>query len=121
MDNERTPESPFACNMQAIPQDERQHHLAAIDAVFGEVQEVRELADGYGFRLANETALLLKVADFIGKERLCCPFFGFTLQLEPDGGALWLNLTGREGIKPFIRAEIGHALGTAAAQAAGFE
>ncbi len=121
MEDDRTQESPFACNMQAIPQDERQYHIAAINAVFGEVQEVRELADGYAFRLANETALLLKVVDFIAKERLCCPFFGFTLRLEPDGGALWLSLTGREGIKPFIRAEIGHALGTAAAQEAGFE
>lgn len=105
----------FACNMNAIPPEERGRHIAAIEAVFGAVQEVRELPDGYSFRLANESALLLQVAEFIAKERLCCPFFGFTLQLEPEGGAMWLSLTGREGIKPFIQAEIGHALGEAAA------
>jgi hypothetical protein len=101
--------SPFACNMSAISPSERGHHLAAIAEVFGSVQELRELPDGYSFRLPND--MLLKVADFIAKERLCCPFFGFALQLEPEGGALWLSLTGREGVKPFIEAEIGHAIG----------
>lgn len=101
-------ETPFACDMSAIPPEERAQHMAAIEAVFGAVQEVRELPDGYSFRL--DSALLLQVADFIAKERLCCPFFGFTVHLEPEGGAMWLSLTGREGVKPFILAEIGHAL-----------
>ena len=118
MEDEHVQVSPFACNMNAIPPEERGQHIAAIEAVFGAVQEVRELPDGYSFRLANDSALLLKVAELIDKERLCCPFFGFTLHLEPEGGALWLSLTGREGVKPFILAEIGHALGDAAA---GFE
>ncbi len=103
-------EQPFACNMSAIPPEERGQHVAAIEAVFGAAQEIRELPDGYSFRLANETALLLKVADFLAKERLCCPFFGFGLRIEPDGGAVWLSLTGREGIKPFIQEEIGGVL-----------
>ena len=59
---------------------------------------------------AERSSMLLKLADFIAKERLCCPFFGFALQLEPEGGELWLSLTGREGVKPFIQAEIGGAL-----------
>ena len=108
MENEHVQESPFACNMSAIPPEERGQHIAAIEAVFGAAQEIRELPDGYSCRLANETALLLKVADFLAKERLCCPFFGFELRIEPEGGPVWLSLTGREGIKPFIRAEIGH-------------
>jgi hypothetical protein len=41
---------------------------------------------------------------------LCCPFFGFALEMEPEGGAVWLSLTGREGVKPFIIAEIGNYL-----------
>lgn len=110
-DGKTVRESPFACNMSAIPSSERSQHLAAIEEVFGAVQEIRELPDGYAFRLPGETAWLMKVADFVARERLCCPFFGFALQIEPEGGALWLSLTGREGVKPFIQAEIGHALG----------
>jgi hypothetical protein len=103
--------------MNAIAPEERGQHIAAIEAVFGAAQEIRELPDGYSFRLPNETPMLLRVADFIAKERLCCPFFGFAVQLEPEGGALWLSLTGREGVKPFILAEIGHALGDTAWEA----
>ena len=120
MENEHIQASPFACNMSAIPPEERGQHIAAIEAVFGAVQEIRELPDGYSFRLTNETALLLRVADFIAKERLCCPFFGFALQLEPEGGALWLSLMGREGVKPFILAEIGQAFDDRVARGAGF-
>jgi hypothetical protein len=113
--NRDTPqETLFACNMNAIPPEERGTHVAAIQAVFRAVEEVRELPDGYAFRLANETAVLFEVADFLAKERLCCPFFGFSLEIEPEGGPVWLSLTGREGVKPFIQAEIGAALGEGA-------
>ena len=113
-------ESPFACNMTAIPSSERGQHLSAIKEVFGAVQEIREIPDGYSFRLPNDSDSLRKAADFIAKERLCCPFFGFAIHLEPEGGSLWLSLTGRAGVKPFIQAEISDALPVAAAQEAGF-
>ena len=109
MDEENTlQESPFACDMSAFAPSERKQHLAAIEEVFGAVQEIRELHEGYAFRLPGEDAWLAKAANFMAKERL-----------EPEGGALWLSLTGREGVKPFIGAEIGHALDAAVARAAG--
>src|SRR5436305_10154840 len=111
-------ESPLACDMSAFAPAERSRHLAAIEEVFGAVKEIRELPDGYAFRLPGESAWVMKIADFITRERLCCPFFGFALELEPEGGALWLSLTGREGIKPFVLAEIGHALKSAVRLAA---
>jgi hypothetical protein len=103
-------ESAFACDMTAFTPSERQQHIAAISEVFGAVEEIRELLDGYAFRLPGQDSWVMKIADFLTKERLCCPFFGFTLRLEPEQGVLWLSLTGREGVKPFILAEIGHAL-----------
>lgn len=103
-------ESPLACDMTAFSPSERTQHRAAIQEVFGAVEELQDLPNGYRFRLPSDTDWLMKVADFIGKERLCCPFFTFGLTLEPEQKALWLSLTGREGIKPFILAEIGHAL-----------
>jgi hypothetical protein len=62
----------------------------------------------------------MKVAEFIANERLCCPFFGFTVEVEPQGGALWLHLTGRDGVKSFIQAEVGAALNESVARAANF-
>jgi hypothetical protein len=98
--------SPFVCDLNAIDPAHREQHSQAATEVFHSVQAVRELPNGYAFRLPNETGLLLKAIEFIAYERLCCPFFGFTLQIEPEGGAVWLHLTGREGVKPFIRSEI---------------
>lgn len=103
--------SPFACVMNAIEANRRGQHIARIDELFHTVEEIRELPNGYAFRLPNESDLLHRVAEFIALERLCCPFFGFTLEVEPEGGALWLSLTGHEGVKPFIQAEIGDHLG----------
>jgi hypothetical protein len=99
--------SPFACDMTGIEASKRGQHIATTDALFRSAGEIRELPNGYAFRLPNESDVLLKAAEFIALERLCCPFLGFGLEVEPEGGALWLRLVGREGVKPFIQAEIG--------------
>ena len=102
--------SPFACRMDAIEADKRPQHIATAKHLFSSASEIKELSNGYAFRLPNESEVLLKVAEFISLERLCCPFFDFTLEVEREGGSIWLHLTGREGVKPFIRAEIGEFL-----------
>lgn len=100
-------ESPFACDMTAIALDQRGAHLTNMNKLFRAVEGLRELPNGYAFQLPNESEVLLTAAEFITLERLCCPFFGFGLEIEGEGGAVWLTLTGREGVKPFIMAEIG--------------
>ena len=112
--------SPFACDMSAIEASMRGQHVATIAELFHAAGEIRELPNGYAFRLPNRSDVLLKAVEFIRLESLCCPFFGFTLEVEPEGGALWLSLTGREGVKPFIRAEIGDHLGESLAETYSF-
>jgi hypothetical protein len=101
--------------MDAIESDLREPHLERARQLFASVQEIQELSNGYAFKLPGEVLTLMHVAEFIALERLCCPFFGFTLTVEPEGGEMWLQLTGGEGIKPFIRAEIGEFVGDAVA------
>jgi hypothetical protein len=99
--------SPFSCDMDALAPEERPRHLAAINRVFSRVENIVELPNGYAFLLADDPDVLLGAAEFISRERLCCPFFGFSLDVEPEGGFVSLQLTGRDGVKPFIQAEIG--------------
>lgn len=106
-------ESPLACDMSAIELGARARHVANAGDLFRAVEEIRELPGGYAFRLPAVTDMLLKAAEFVSFERLCCPFLGFTLELEPEGGPVWLRLTGREGVKEFIREEVGGILGGA--------
>lgn len=103
-------ESPFACDMTAIAPEQRGPHLEMIENLFRSVEQLVELPNGYRFRLPSDSKTLRSAAEFIALERLCCPFFGFTVEVEREGGGIWLTLNGREGVKPFILAEIGEHL-----------
>jgi len=95
--------SAIACDLTAIEPKQREQHIATVEKVFAVVQEMRELPNGYAFRLPQEPDMWLKAAEFIAHEQLCCPFFGFALEIEPEGGPLWLKLTGSEDVKQFLK------------------
>ena len=100
-------EPAFACDMSAIGAADRAKHLATIEALFGSVREMSELPNGYAFRLRDESNAWELATDFVTLERLCCrPFFDFDLRIERQSNSIYLSLTGREGVKPFIIAEV---------------
>jgi hypothetical protein len=66
----------------------------------------RELEDGWVLRLPNNDHTLLSVARWIVDERRCCPVFIFAIECEPLPGDLWLRITGPEGTKDVLRAEL---------------
>ena len=91
---------PLACDLMAIPAQEREaHELLAKQLFFEVVPERHELTDGYAFRFRADQYPLL--AEFIASERLCCPFFTFQIEVVP-GGVMWLRLTGPEGTKELL-------------------
>lgn len=95
----------FACRMHALSAAERGRHHALMSELLGSVAERAELPDGYGFRFAPDE--LPRVAEWIGLEQRCCPFFSFDLAIARDSGPLWLRMRGSQGVKDFIRAEFG--------------
>ena len=99
--------------MTAIPLEQRQAHLTTSKDLFSRIEEFRELADGYEFRFVSGPDLIVKLAEFISLEKLCCPFLNFAIEVEAEGGPVWLRLTGREAVKAFIREEINGLLGVA--------
>lgn len=99
----------IACNPKAIASDQRDAHEALAQKIFSSasILEVKELASGYGFRLPLESSMLHKVISFVENERLCCPFFTFTLVI---GEQFWLELSGTPEVKAYIKAEFLNAL-----------
>ena len=93
------------CNSAAISKEVQPLHQANIKRIFTSVQEVRELETGYALQLADETDLLQTVVAFLHYERLCCPFFHFKLEMEPDQGPIWLHITGVTDVKAFLQSE----------------
>src|SRR5688572_9869331 len=96
---------PIACDLTAIDSAEREQHVLTAKELFAAVVEVQELPDGYAFRLLVDNLMLRSAVEWIANERLCCPFFTFSLKVEAQSAALWLSLTGSEDVKVFIRAE----------------
>jgi hypothetical protein len=93
----------IACNFGAIEPSHRSNHADTAEHIFTSTLEITELADGYAFRLPLESPMLQKAMAWITHERLCCPFFHFTLDI---GEQFWLRLSGGDGVKDFIRSTI---------------
>jgi hypothetical protein len=97
---------PIACDLAAIDADVRSTHLTTAEQLLRhDAAEVQELSDGYTFRFGAEQ--YPQVTAFIANERLCCPFFTFTLEVTPAQGPLWLRITGSEEIKGFLQSALG--------------
>ncbi|MEO5950863.1 MAG: hypothetical protein ABIQ44_00165 [Chloroflexia bacterium] len=99
--NNRQPELPIACDLTQIPAAQLSEHEKRAQYLFGPgMQESRELTNGYAMRFSPNDYPTL--CDFIAHERLCCPFFQFTLELQPNSGPIWLQITGQPGAKELL-------------------
>ncbi len=97
-----TQEPSLVCNYSAIPAQNRQEHITNATQIFQAVEKVTELPTGYGFQLPNQDHYFMDLVAFINHERLCCPFYHFKLEIEPNNGALWLSLEG-DGVKEMLK------------------
>jgi hypothetical protein len=97
-----TSETSLACNFGAIPEDERDRHTEVATNLFESIAAVEELSEGYAFRLPSEPSVLAQAGEFIARERLCCPFFQFDLEVEANQGPVRLTLTGDASVKQYI-------------------
>lgn len=99
-------ESPFACNRLALSPEQRKRHFDEVGPKLLAVRkDVRELANGYEFEFPADPATVMLVAEWAAFERACCPFFDIELRLEREGGPFWLRVTGRDGVKQFMRVD----------------
>jgi hypothetical protein len=92
----------IACELIAINEDELKHHKMNSEELFTSIEQWQELSDGYSFRIPTETKMIERAASFMSRERLCCPFFHFALEVTPGNGPVWLKLTGSEDVKQFV-------------------
>lgn len=97
----------IVCNLTAIPAAARGRHMSSAVQLFQATEAVQTLPDGYAFRLPNQSGMWLAAAQFIENERRCCAFFRFVLEVEPNNGAIWLRMTGQEGVKQLLETLFG--------------
>jgi hypothetical protein len=101
-----TDQPAFYCNLKALGPAERGRLHQLIEKLKAARTEIRELPDGYAFRLQTDRVSIGEVAEYVASERKCCPFFDFEIEAQRDGGPLWLRWRGKEGVKEFMRREL---------------
>ncbi|MEA2261436.1 MAG: hypothetical protein QOJ51_4261 [Acidobacteriaceae bacterium] len=102
----------FACNMKAMSPEERKRQSEVLSpGLRASKLSSKELADGYEFQFPSDAKTYQMVAEWIGNERLCCPFFDFDLRVGDASAPMSLKISGPEGVKQFIRAELAAMVG----------
>jgi hypothetical protein len=95
----------LACIPAAIPAPERPGHFA-LGRELLEERAIERVALPNGYATRFEPDAFEAVARFVANERRCCPFLSFELLLEPAAGPLWLRMTGPEGTREILDAEL---------------
>jgi hypothetical protein len=71
------------------------------------VKERKEDQNAVRYKFESSDNNIDLVSSFIKSERLCCDFFEFSLHIESNSEFMWLTLSGPDGVKEFIREEVG--------------
>jgi hypothetical protein len=108
MSNQQTKNvSSFSCNLSALDQEQRKRYDILTKELIAKHLEIKELPDGYGIRFPNNRSFFASLSEWAPLEQLCCPFLTLTLELQRDQGPVWLKASGEDGVKDFLRAELG--------------
>ena len=113
----------IACDPSVLTAEEHKRWLEEIGPqLYGAVQEIQELPNGWAWRLPSTPEILMLLAEDLNMERLCCPFVHYTLEIERNRGPFWLRWTGGPGVKEFLRMgfESSQLFDPQVAKAAGF-
>jgi hypothetical protein len=102
----------FACNMKAMSPEERKRQTEILSpGLRSSKLSSKELSDGYEFQFPSDAKTYQMLAEWIGNERLCCPFFDFDLRVGDASAPMSLKISGPKGVKQFIQAELAAMVG----------
>ncbi len=96
---------PLGCRLTTPELQRRKTTVLA--SLRDKIQSRKETPNGYQFEFASTDAILGELIEFVKTERACCPFFEFNVRVGREGEPIWLELSGPEGTKQFIRDELG--------------
>ncbi|MGZ8842270.1 MAG: hypothetical protein ACXW18_01330 [Pyrinomonadaceae bacterium] len=96
-----TNDLPIACTLTTAELQERRR--TNLERVKQAIVESRELEDGYALSFPSSTESLKELTSLVDLERQCCPFLTYRITVEANSGPLWLEVTGPDGTKDFLR------------------
>jgi hypothetical protein len=93
-------ELPIACELTPAELAARREGL--LPGLLEKAQQRMRLSNGLRFSFAPSSEFLRAAVQTIDAERQCCKFLKFELTVEPDGGQMWLEITGPPGTAEFL-------------------
>ena len=97
--------SPIICTLQ--PDELRTRREGLLAELQRRVRGVEERPDGYRLQFEPDGDTLELIANVVEAERQCCRFLRFGIQVEPDHGPVYLDLTGPPGTREFLAGMFG--------------
>ena len=96
----------MACDLSALSDNERKRYGEFAMDIGQIANRIEEVDGGYRVLFDVDDTQIIRLAEFVGYERRCCPFLSLTIEVEPEGAALWLRLTGPAGVESFLAEEL---------------
>jgi hypothetical protein len=81
----------------------KEHKRTVVQELKKLILETVETEGGFKYRFEGSDKILDLLNGFIKTERQCCDFFVFNLMVSSVEDAAWLELSGPEGTKDFIK------------------
>ena len=98
-------ELPIVCDRDGLGSGELTRQEELWRSLLADVEERRELDEGYALRLP--AVRLADVAELMGIERRCCGFLKLRLDADASEPYIWFALSGPAGTKSVLDAELG--------------
>ena len=97
-------ELPIACTL--TPEALRTRREGLLMDLLRRAERREDLDNGLRLEFAPAAETVVLIARVIEAERHCCRFLRFGMVVEPDGGPVFLELTGPAGARDFVSALI---------------
>ena len=92
---------PIACTLSASKLGERKSGIGR--ELQSALIAVKELENGFAYSFPSDDETQARLTQFIALEQECCAFLRFRLQPERENQRIWLEVTGPEGTKEFLK------------------
>ena len=97
----------IACDLCALTPPERERRRMLATTFAGAVIGRGDLPNGFEFHVDPAKFDLPSLAEWIAMEHRCCPFLHFRIEVGPTDAHIVVALSGGEGVKEFLRTELG--------------
>lgn len=103
-------EEPAAFRRDSLPKSAGSRRDALLLKIASAPFQLREQPDGYSWTYDGGRSLLPTMMEWVDLESRRSPSLDYSVTVFRDGGPLVLKVSGKQGVKPFLKAELGPLL-----------